>query len=287
MEKISCFGGYGFILGEFIRKYPEETIRMEKYDVESKTPRVLFAISTTDNYNVFDNPTLDVETNLLHFMEVLDASHKKWGKDLDFTILSSWFVYGKAEFDMVENFPLMEEAPCNPKGFYSITARAREQLLISYCETFGIKYRILRLSNVLGIRDNKVSKKKNALQYLLDRLVHNEDIELYDNGLFYRDYIDVRDCVRGIKISIEQDKYNILNISSGTSYKFKDLIDQAVQYSQSKSNVWDKLDKPQFHAVVQSKNVYLSNQKLKELGYVPEYPIDQTIKDIIDFYRGR
>lgn len=286
-EKWSVYGGYGFVLGEFCRKYPESTLRMGKHDVIPLTNQILYGISTTDNYNLFDNVTIDIETNLLHLVEVLDACHKKYGNNFEFNFISSWFVYGKPEFDMVENFPQMEESHCNPTGWYSITKRCAEQMLISYCETFKIKYRILRLANVLGARDAKVSKKKNALQYLLDALVHNEDIELYDGGNFYRDYIDVRDAVSAIKLVMEKGTHPIYNISNGTSHKFKDLIDYAVKYSQSKSNVWDKLDKPEFHSVVQSKDVFLSNAKLKELGYAPEYAIEQTLSTIIDFYKGR
>lgn len=286
-EKISVYGSYGFVGGEFCRKFPDEIIRISKHDVVPQSNRILYLISTTDNYNVFDNVTIDVETNLLHLMEVLDACHKTYGTDFEFNFISSWFVYGKAEFDMVENFPQMEESHCNPAGLYSITKRCAEQMLISYCETFKIKYRILRLSNVLGARDNKVSKKKNALQYLLDAIVHNEDIELYDGGDFYRDYIDVRDAVSAIKLVIEKGTYPIYNLSNGTSHKFKDLIDYAVNYSKSKSNVWDKLEKPEFHSIVQSKDVFLSNVKLKELGYVPEYTIEKTLATIIDFYKGR
>ena len=286
-EKLSVYGGYGFVLGEFCRKYPELSLRIDKKEISPITNRILYGISTTDNYNVFDSPTLDIETNLLHLMDVLDACHKKYGSDFEFNFISSWFVYGQPEFDMVSDFPQMEESPCNPKGFYSITKRCAEQLLISYCETFKIKYRILRLANVLGARDAKVSKKKNALQYLLDALVHNEDVELYDGGKFYRDYIDVRDTVSAIKLVMEKGTHPIYNISNGTSHRFKDLIDYAVKYSQSKSNVWDKLDKPEFHSVVQSKDVFLSNAKLKELGYAPEYTIEQTLSTIIDFYKGR
>ena len=62
------------------------------------------------------------------------------------------FVYGQTQM------PATEESICNPTGFYSITKRAAEQLIISYCETYGIKYRILRLCNVYGIGDTKFSK---------------------------------------------------------------------------------------------------------------------------------
>ena len=144
----------------------------------------------------------------------------------------------------------------------------------------------MRLANVLGHRDNKVSAKKNALQYLIDKMIHNEDIELYDNGEFYRDYIDVRDCAKAIKLAMSGND-PIYNISNGSSQKFKDLISIAFSYIGTSSNVWDKLQKPEFHSVVQAKNVFLSNKKLAELGYKPEISMEDTLMDIIDDYRGK
>jgi len=281
---ISVYGGYGFVLGEFCRQFKDEVIRIPKEEVEPQSNTILYGISTTDNYNVFENSTLDIETNLIKLMEVLDACHRKYGNKFEFDFISSWFVYGHR---MVANIQITEEAFCNPTGFYSITKRAAEQLLISYCETFGIKYKILRLANVLGHKDTKVSKKKNALQYLLDRIVQDEPIELYDNGEFYRDYIDVRDCAVAIRMAMDSTlPHMIYNISNGQSYKFKELIDFAVEYAQSKSTVWDKLDKPEFHKVVQSKDIFLLNEKLKETGYSPKFTIWETIQTIIDEYKG-
>ena len=100
-----------------------------------------------------------------------------------FNFISSWFVYGNTDL------PAHEESYCDPRGFYSITKRAAEQLLISYCETYEIKYRILRLANVIGTGDKKVSKKKNALTYLINELKQDNAINLYSDGDLYRDYI--------------------------------------------------------------------------------------------------
>lgn len=278
----SVYGGFGFVLGEFCKAFKDEVIRIEKNEVVPQTPHVLYGISTTDNYNVFDSPTLDIETNLLHFMDVLSACHTKFGKALEFILVSSWFVYG-----MSGDEKLQEDSPCNPRGFYSITARTREQLLISYCETFGIKYKILRLANVLGAKDRKVSRKKNTLQYLIQKLIQNETIELYDNGEFYRDYIDVKDCAVAMKLAMESElPYTIYNISNGVSQKFRDMIDFVVKYSGSKSLVMDKLDKPEFHSIVQSKNVFLSNRRLGETGYLPRCTIQETLMRIVDDYQN-
>lgn len=281
-DKYTVFGGYGFVLGEFIRQFPEQCIRVPKQDIVPSSPKIIYGISTVDNYNVYDNVTVDIETNLIHLMEVLDACHKVYGTKFEFNFISSWFVYGKHEFPMIENFPVTEESPCTPTGFYSITKRCAEQLLISYCETYKIKYKILRLANVLGHRDPKVSAKKNALQYLIDKLTHNEDIELYNDGKFYRDYIDVRDCAHAIKLVVENGTHPIYNISNGTSHLFKDLIDIAKAYSMSTSNVWNKLDEVEFHKQVQVKDIFISNQKLVELGYSPKFTIEATIQEIID-----
>lgn len=278
---ISVYGGFGFVLGEFCKQNKGNVIRIEKHEVEPQSPNILYGISTTDNYNIFDSPTLDIETNLIHFMEVLDSCREKYGNKVSFTLISTWFVYGQSGL-----VTMTEESYCNPTGFYSITARTREQLLISYCTAFGIPYKILRLANVLGAKDTKVSKKKNALQYLIQRIVMDEPIELYDNGEFYRHYIDVRDCAVAIKYAMASDlPYNIYNISNDKSYKFRDLINMAIDYSGSKSTIWDKLDIPEFHRIVQTKSISLSNSRLLETGYTPRYAIEDTIRDIIDDYK--
>lgn len=281
----SVYGGHGFVLGEFCKQFKDEVIRLPKEQLEPETPNIIYGISTTDNYNVYDDSTLDIETNLIHLMEVLDACQTKFKNKFEFVFISSWFVYGNTPCS--GQFPLVEEAYCNPKGFYSITKRAAEQLLISYCETFGIKYKILRLANVLGSQDHKVSKKKNALQYLLRAIIQNENVELYDNGKFYRDYIDVKDCATAIKYCAESElPHKIYNISNGKSYLFRDLIEFAISYTKSKSNIWDKTDKPEFHSIVQSKDVFLDNEKLKETGYTQRFTIWETIQNIIDDYAG-
>lgn len=286
-KKWSVYGGHGFVLGEFCRQFKDEVIRIEKTEIIPQSPHIIYGISTTDNYNVFDSSTLDIETNLLHLMEVLDACQAKYGKKFEFIFISSWFVYGKSLSRSSADFPMKETECCEPTGFYSITKRTAEQLLVSYCETFGIKYKILRLAGVVGAKDTKTSAKKNALQFLIKKIVMNEDVELYYNGKFYRDYIDVRDCASAIKLCAESNLfYKIYNISNGKSYLFRDLIEFALSYSMSKSNIWDKQDRPEFHDIVQAMDAFLDNTKLKETGYIPKFTIWESIKEIIDDYAG-
>lgn len=271
MDNISVFGGTGFVGSTFCKKYPSSII-IDRNETKPITNNILYLISTVDNYNVLTNPHIDIETNLVHLMRVLENCKNI---DATFTFISSWFVYGKTEL------PANENSICNPKGFYSITKHTAEQLVESYCKTFNIKYKIIRLGNVVGKNDSKVSKKKNALQFLLNELKENNKINLYNEGQFYRDYIDVEDVADGIKFIIDNG-YNgeIYNLASGVPILFKDIIDYAYNQLKSTSEI-GVMEPTDFHKLVQVESMYLDTTKLNNLGFKPTKNIYQIIDNLI------
>lgn len=271
---VSVFGSSGFVGSYYTQRY--SSVPIDRNSLVPTSTDILYLISTTDNYNVFTNPYIDIETNLTHLIRVLENCK---GKDVTFNFASSWFVYGQVQI------PADETAYCDPKGFYSITKRAAEQLLISYCETYNINYRILRFANVLGPNDKHVSKKKNALTFLIQELIKGNDISLYDNGMFYRDYIHVHDLCTAINLVIENgEKNTIYNIGNGVPILFKDVIDYAKIKINSKSQI-NTIEQSDFHKVVQSKSFYMNCEKLFNLGYKPKYTIEQIIDELIETYK--
>jgi nucleoside-diphosphate-sugar epimerase len=276
---ISVFGSTGFIGSRFCELFDREVVRIARDNYVPKTGEVLYLISTTNNYNVFDNPNLDIDTNLTVLVDVLKNCKNK---GIVFNFVSSWFVYGKNE-----SLPAREEDPCNPKGFYSITKRAAEQLVISFCETFKIKYRIFRLGNVYGEGDASVSKKKNALQYLIGEIIDNKDINLYDGGTNIRDFIYVDDVCRAMKLCMEKsDINNIVNISNGRPYQFLSLMEHTRDRVKSKSK-FISVKPTEFHDIVQVKNMYLDTTKLKKLGFKPKISIEDGLNIVINHYTKR
>lgn len=271
---VSIYGSYGFIGSYYYNLF--NGIRIPRNQIEPESNHILYFISTTDNYNVFTDTTKDIETNLIFLMKVLDACKNKYNNDFIFNFISSWFVYGKTN-----DLPAREDSICNPTGFYSITKRTAEQLLISYCETFNIRYRILRLGNVYGIGDTKVSKKKNAIQFLINQIKNNEDINLYDNGENIRDFSHVKDICNGINLVTNNGNLNeIYNVASGNGTKIIDIIKYSMQFTKSKSNI-KYIETPDFHKIVQIKDMYLDISKIKALGYKNNIEIYDGIKEII------
>jgi dTDP-glucose 4,6-dehydratase len=154
-------------------------------------------------------------------------------------------------------------------------------MLASYCDTFGIKYRILRLTNIIGPGDKKVSAKKNAIQYMIGCLKNNEPITIYDGGSNIRDFMDVEDCCRAIKVCLDVAPLNqIINISNSEPKTIGEIIDYAKQKLNSKSII-QSIPAPEFHRVVQIKNIWLDNKKLLSYGYIPKTNVFESVDRIL------
>jgi nucleoside-diphosphate-sugar epimerase len=271
----SVFGGTGFLGGNYCRMYPDETITIPRSEVCAKTNNILYFISTIDNYNVFYDTHLDINTNLNKLVDVLDKLERNNNTIINF--ISSWFVYGKTD-----SLPVKETAQCDPKGFYSITKRAAEQLLVSYCETFGISYRILRLCNVYGYGDTKSSLKRNALQYLINEIRMNRDVKLYNYGFDTRDIMHVDDVCRAINTVIKLWTTNdIINIGSGIPHRFIDMMNYVRDTTNSLSE-FIFVNPPKFHQIVQVNNMHLDVSKLNNLNFTPKIDIKTGINLLIN-----
>jgi nucleoside-diphosphate-sugar epimerase len=258
--------GQGFVGSHYSSMFPclvnERNNLCPKFD----HGQILYMISTTDNYNVATNPYIDIDTNLTTLIRVLENCR---GKNLIFNFVSSWFVYGSVPA------PHKEESLCDPHGFYSITKRTAEQLLTEYCNHYGIPWRILRLANVIGPGDAKVTMKKNVLTYMIRQLRNHKEVELYNRGQQSRDYIDVRDVARAINLIITLgDTGEIYNVGNGVSITLAQVIEYAA----------DCLSARHLIKYLDGDNkceILLDVTKLMRLGYNPNYEIFHTIDELI------
>ena len=274
VKQISLYGSTGFIGSNFGKL---ESLKIDNVDRDNPNPQfqdVLYTIGTIDNNNIFENPKLDIETNLIKLIEDLEILRKKFGT-FTFNYLSSRAVYGDTQ-----PLPFTVSNNCNPKSFYSISKFAAEKFLTSYCSTYKINYRILRLSNIYGVSDKGISAKKNALQFLINQIKLNERIELYEGGNFLRDYLDVRDAVTAINLILNNGELNkIYNVGSGKPRLFIDIMMKAKEIFNSTSE-FTHIQTPEFHRKVQVKDAYLDISDLSDLGFVPKYDIIYEIVNL-------
>ena len=269
-DTLSVFGSNGFVGSAYCRRFPTAVVQIPRSERLPSGDTSLYFISTVTNYNVHENLHLDIDTNLKVLMEVLkNVQHGHM-----FNFISSWFVYGRP------GLPARETDYCDPKGFYSITKRTAEQLLISFCETNKVNYRILRLCNVYGLNDEKASKQKNAMQWLIGQLKTNQPISLYDNGYILREYMHVNDVADAIHLVLTKgDQNTIYNIGPDKPVCLRYIIDTAKDFLGSTSEI-SAIPMPEFHNIVQARDFYMDSSKLCRLGFSPKVSLEIGIREL-------
>ena len=280
MNKFSVYAAIGFIGGTFCDLYPDDVIKIPREQREPASKDIIYFISTTTNHHVFKDLHKDIDTNLTVLMDVLDYCRdndltfkNNIFQGITFNFVSSAFVYGTDVIDAKEG------DPCDPGGFYSITKRCAEQLLISFCKTFDIKYRIMRIANVYG-EDKTISSQKNVLKFLIGLLKEDKPITLYDDGMQLRDYMHVKDICRAMKMVIDEGEVNsIYNIAAGNPLPFKTIIERAKELIGSKSEI-GFTPTPHFNKIAQANNYSVNVDKLRGLGFEPEISFDEGLKNL-------
>lgn len=262
---VNLFGATGYIGSRYYELFP--SVSQPRDDLVPRTPKILYMISTTHNHHMPGNPYVDIDTNLTMLMRVLENARRM--PDVEFNFISSWFVYGAV------SGPAAENMRCDPQGFYSITKRTAEQLLMEYCRHHGMAWRILRLSNVIGGTDARAGAHKNILQRMTRDLREHQHITLINNGEFFRDYLHRDDVCDAINVVMHRGLTNsIYNIGQGHSIKFREAIDYVRQHTQSRSVIRSKSSDDVTDCV-------LDCGRLQALGWRPRYTWQRAVADVI------
>lgn len=239
--------------------------------------------STVDNYNVLENPYIDVETNINGTIHLLELC-KNLPKKPKIIYLSTFFVYGD-EYDRSKT-PIDEESKTDPLAIYPATKLCAESIIKLYSRLYDLPYLICRLTNVYSENEDYKNKKKGALNYMIMQAVKGETLSVYKGGHFYRDYIHVDDVVSALNFL--EDK-NITNetylIGYGSPVLFKDLINIVYELTDRKSQI-KEIDPPFFHRVVGIKSFVADISKIKKLGWEPKIDYKEGAKRVIDKYKS-
>ena len=94
--------------------------------------------------------------------------------------------------------------------------------------------------------------------------------------MFYRDYIHVSDVCTAINHVMERGDINsIYNIGNGEATLFRDAINYVLDKTKSTSQL-NNISTNEVH-----KPIYMSNEKLKNLGYIPKYSLFKILDELI------
>lgn len=265
---VNVFGATGYIGTRFCQMY--DSVAQPRNSLIPMTNQVLYMISTTHNHHLNTNPWIDIDTNITHLLRVLEYTRQRGHTEFNF--VSSWFVYGHT------TQPKTENDACSPQGFYSVTKRAAEQLLMEYCEHHGIGWRIMRLCNVIGGQDTKAGSSKNVLHNSIRLMQQGLPVCVINQGQFLRDYLHRDDVCAAVNFIIQHGSINqIYNIGSGHQIYFREVLDFALQLSGSRSTIENQVQ----HNVI---DCVMDCSRLRDLGWRPAHTWQWAVQDILQHF---
>lgn len=246
-------------------------------DVKDKDFIFHFA-STVDNYNIYDQPYLDVDVNCHGTISLLEACRKSNPK-ARIVYPSTFFVNGNIEL------PATPESPCEPLGVYPATKLAAEHFCKIYNRVFEMNAVIARFTNVFGENEENNNKKKAAFNYLMGLALKDKEIPLYDAGNFYRDYIFVDDVADACKVIAEKGETGeVYYVGNGKAQIFRELIEIVIE--EAGSGTIKNIEPPEFHNRVGIKDYYCDNNPLRQLGWRPKVSVREGIRRTIQHYKN-
>ena len=269
-------------------KKSAKKIQIEKIDltnfqqlgkiIEKFKPNVIIHLAGNASHSKsFENPLKDIDSNAKTTLFMLEKI-RKLNTQCKFILGSTFIVIGKPK-----KLPVNENTPCNPTTIYGTNRLSSEYFCKIYHEVYGLHTNIFRITNSYGPRE-QIIPKKNAVNFLIYKSFKKEEISIYNQGKFFRDFIYIDDVISGINIILKKGKSGELYwISSGKKtwfYEFGDVLEKTtgckVKYSET----------PVYTKKVDVGNFVVSNSKLRKLGWSPKISVDVGVKKTLKFFQS-
>ena len=229
-------------------------------------------------------PISTILTNVLGTKNLLDYAVKSHCKR--FLFASSVEVYGENKGDVElfdENYSGYIN-PCALRAGYPESKRCGEALCQAYAEEKSIDIVVARIARSYGptIKAND----SRAISQFINKALAKEDIVLKSEGLQHCSYTYVYDTVFGLlTILFNGENKEAYNISyPETDITLKEMAKIVANWA-NKEVVFELPNDVEKKGFSKASNARMSNDKIKKIGFIPRYNMEEGIKRTIDILK--
>lgn len=228
-------------------------------------------------------PSETLTTNLLGQTNIFEAV-RVLELDPVIQIAGSSEEYGLVLPDEV---PIKETNPLRPLSPYAVSKVAQDLLAYQYFRSYGLKTIRTRGFNHTGPRRGEVFVTSNfAKQIASIEAGLREPVIRVGNLDAQRDFTDVRDMVRAYWLAVTKaTPGEVYNLASGSAVTIRELLDRLLALSDTKVEVQvdpDRLRPSDVEILLGDYSKFRS-----DTGWEPSIPLEQTLKDTLDFWRQK
>lgn len=228
-------------------------------------------------------PLETLSTNIEGEANLFEAC-RKTGLDSFIHIAGSSEEYGLVHPD---ELPIKETNPLRPLSPYGVSKVAQDMMGYQYYKSYGMKIVRTRAFNHTGPRRGEVFVTSNfARQIAAIEKGKSEPVLKVGNLEAVRDFTDVRDVARAYALALQKgEPGEVYNICSGKGIKIHEMLDMLLGFSNIKIETREDPER------MRPSDVELlvgdSSKFSARTGWKPEIPLEQTFKDLLEFWRAR
>lgn len=176
---------------------------------EMKPEIVFHHAAQVDVSRSLRDPAQDAGTNITGTVNLLDACVRSGVRKIIYA--SSCAVYGDAGDALIS-----ESAAVRPISFYGVSKSTPETYLRIFSALYGLRFTILRYTNVYGPRQT-AEGEGGVVALFLDRVRRGQPIAIHGDGEQTRDFVYVKDVVRANLAALYRGDDELVNVSTTES----------------------------------------------------------------------
>lgn len=309
MKKGLVIGAAGFVgnylihelvnnrIEAYATKLPHETLTNENakvYDLDIMDkdsivsllfeirPDYIFHLAAQSSVGLaWKNPGLTIDVNIKGAVNVMDAVRELFYKPR-VLLIGSGEEYGHIASGET---PILEENHLRPGNIYAATKVCQNMIGNIYSRAYDMELMMVRAFNHIGPGQAPMFVVSDFCKQVAEiEKGLREPVMMVGNLAARRDFTDVRDVARAyVKLVKKGAPGETYNVGSGNAQEIRQILDAIV--SMSDVDIRVEID-PNKIRPVDVPIIEADITKIHELtGWKPEIPIEQTIKETLDFWR--
>lgn len=269
----------------------KEKVKFVKFDIRDAKkvrefianvkPDLIFHLAAQSFVTVsWKEPKRTLETNMLGTFNLFDSVIRKGVNPLIISVCSS------AEYGMTERneIPINENKEFRPISPYAVSKIAQDMLSLQYHKSHDLKVIRVRLFNIIGPRkiDDACSDFARGIVEVERRTSKHLKVGNLEG---IRDFTDVKDAVKALWLLYEKGKPGeVYNVCSGNGVKMGDVVKMLA--GMAKTDIKVKRDENKIRII--DDPLYVGDsKKINSLGWKPEMPLEKTLLDTLNYWRGK
>jgi dTDP-glucose 4,6-dehydratase len=255
-----------------------------RYVLENnKIDTVIHFAAQSHVQNSFEDSLQYTNDNIVGTHTLLECC-RRYGHIDRFIHISTDEVYGESMLEENEEKKNEESILC-PTNPYAASKAAAELIAKSYYHSFKMPIIITRGNNVYG--PNQYPEK--LIPLFIELLINNKPVTIQGDGSNVRAFLHVNDVCTALNLVLKNGKIGeIYNIGSDENDEFTILdISKLLIKNIANTEEYDKWityikDRP-----FNDKRYYISNQKVKDLGWTIETEFNEGIINLINHIKNK